>query len=733
MQPLFIQPNVELEKTAGEVDLPENPSQWPQEVLQELFKQVPYISDFQPHVTMEKVDSERGYGLGQVEIANKTEAQQGTDPSMLEAAGMRSVRIPVVIKENKLAPFDLLVNDTAKVLPLTESRLRQALFRPQAFDVTSQTPGDQSMIGMLYPPYRQNYGFGGGGVAMSAGMGKQSSVTDFEQMLLKELEDNDGGFRYVAGPKALTKKASITFRKTASLMSAVFNTFYKNDINEFFDKLASDQGLQAAYSQNAPAMVGPLGLLANHEPAGAEKTAEALAMRIKPTVVQLRRTHDGYLMKTASHVYWRPLEVKLGRRDVVQSFGEKVALATDESGQVTLTEGADAQEGPLDAEEPMPVNDSGLYKVVDETTGNELIGYVIPNLLDTDGHPLPLALFTNGSHSAVQPDILGVPAGDGSNMPTGVVSGAGAFFSHTDEGKLQATIPFELSGGSYTTPGEPATFMGQTFDGRPVEVSIQPNVQTVIQSPEGKVLIPDHWQWTPLGAADSVSLVGAEMPVEEAPEDWHEDAPEAVPEEMQDNSPNPPPYPEQQDEEKASHIWVRGDHDCFTFTGPAVDKLAQAEREMVGLDDAMFLLAALGVEQGYGVDKLAHSMNEPVKVVTKRNIKLASEQDAYAQRRARELHALVPYFRRDLMKEAASIPDPNTVDTVLSLGFVNPENIMTFVSYLPTIEDSQAKMCDLLLASRVGMSDVPSTALERAIRSTEEVIEGLKVLAFQGN
>ena len=84
------------------------------------------------------------------------------------------------------------------------------------------------------------------------------------------------------------------------------------------------------------------------------------------------------------------------------------------------------------------------------------------------------------------------------------------------------------------------------------------------------------------------------------------------------------------------------------------------------------------------------------------------------------------------MKEAALIPDPTAVDTVLSLGFINPENIMTFVSYLPTLEDSQAKMCDLLLAARVGLTDVSSTALERAIRSTEEAVEGLKVLAFQG-
>jgi hypothetical protein len=82
------------------------------------------------------------------------------------------------------------------------------------------------------------------------------------------------------------------------------------------------------------------------------------------------------------------------------------------------------------------------------------------------------------------------------------------------------------------------------------------------------------------------------------------------------------------------------------------------------------------------------------------------------------------------MKEAGVISDPTAVDTVLSLGFINPENVMTFVSFLPTIEESQLKLCDLLLASRVGMG-LSATALERAVRSTEEVIQGLKVLAFQ--
>jgi len=177
-QPLFFEPELEFEKVSSEAELPEDPNSWPQEILQELYKQVPYISDFQPHVQMERVDAERGYGFGHVEVMNQTEMQQGTDPAQAQAAGIRAVRIPIIIREGKLQPFDVLVTDSSGVRPLTEARLRQAIFRPQAFDVTARTPGDQSMIGQLYPPYRQNYGFGGGGVGMNMGMGKEGSALE---------------------------------------------------------------------------------------------------------------------------------------------------------------------------------------------------------------------------------------------------------------------------------------------------------------------------------------------------------------------------------------------------------------------------------------------------------------------------------------------------------------------------------------------------------------------------
>ena len=48
------------------------------------------------------------------------------------------------------------------------------------------------------------------------------------------------------------------------------------------------------------------------------------------------------------------------------------------------------------------------------------------------------------------------------------------------------------------------------------------------------------------------------------------------------------------------------------------------------------------------------------------------------------------------------------------------------------IEAVQQKLCELLVASRLGIPDVPVGALEKTVKSLEDVLEGLRVLAFSG-
>lgn len=737
-EPLFIEPDVYFEKVGAEVDLPEDPNTWPKEILDELYKQTPYISDFMPHVVMDKVDAERGYGLGHVEISNQSEAQRGTDPQMLAASGVRTVRVPIVIKNGKLSPFDILVNDASKIVPLTESRLRQALFRPQAFDATSQTPGDQSMIGQLYPPYRQNYGFGGGGIAVPAeGMGKAGSV--LEEFLIAELEKKDAGFRkakvaselvdtakeFVKHPKGSKKGLGVAalqdvqahLAKQSSILATILPTIGPDDLQHFWLKIASDRGLQAQLRKNAAGTKDALDKLAKHQPMSAEKTAAILLSLVRPTVVQIVKRADGYLVKAASHLYWRPFHSFVHRGELIDRFGEKIAREVDTAGAVTLAEGAE-QTAPEAGPDLQPVSRSGVYKVVAEG-GKELVGFVVPNLLDIDGQALPLSLFTNGSHATIQSEIFGEPSGDGENLPAGEPGGFGAFYTSSPDGGVQATLPMNLTAG-YTDVDQPKTLTGETYDGRPVEVSVQPNIQELTPMEEGKLLVPMTWRWVPLDGTEKVSLAGgeeaAQLPEEGPGADG--DAPHG---EMPTGG-GP----------KVSHVLVRSSGDTFSFSGPAVEKLAYAECEMLDLDDAMFLLVGLGVEQGYGTRKLAHATTgaRPELIKTGRDLVLAKDAEAEALAKAKAKFASLPNLRRDLLKEAAGLPDPTSVDTLLSLGFLNPENVTAFIASIPQIDQTQMRLCELLLAARLGLKNVPVMSLEKAIRAVEEVIQGLQVLAF---
>ena len=772
--PLFYPRDAYVEKTAGEVDLPDDPNQWAQQVLQELYKQVPYITDYQPHVEMQRTDAEQGYGLGHVAIQNQSEAPMDTPPEQLDAAGIRSVRIPFVIREKKLSPFDLLINDTGSIIPLTENRLRQSLFRPQAFDVTSRTPGDQSMIGQLYPPYRQNYGFGGGGIAMTAaggmGIGKVGSALEeylnpdrvgkTAAVLTQEGREHikpknfaipkgngpGGTGKYpihdetharaalsmvakhgTPGEKAkvdaavakkypgLAARSSVPAvrakaerKKEASILLAILPTLDVTDSDRVdfeLKKIASE--LYGRPSSASSRFITAVDLLLTR-PGETEKYA-AWEGLVRPNVVQIQKLAQGYLIKTANSKFWDPKVKTANRGDVVRTYGAQAALQADLTGCCTLASGLKKM-AQGSAEVPAPIEKPGMYKVVD-TGGAELIGFVTPSLVGTDGNDLSLAFFTNGSAYAAQQAILGVPAASGTpTLPEGPIGSNGLFYSLAEGGAVRMTVPMTLQDSS-TMEGQPRQYNGVSFSGEQISVSLQPNVVDITPVGQGKIIIPATWKWLPLDNAQQVQLMGAEQAM--GPE--------------QAASLNPA--------EKLSHVEVVTDGESFSLRGVPLTKIAADQRSWLSLDDTMFLLAGLGVDLGQAAVKLAEAaaFHKPTHLAVSRTIDRRDDLLSEAMSKAASVVDAVAGFKQPLfLKEAASFPDPQMVDTVLSLGFINPENIMTFVSYLPDIEDVQTKMCELLFAVRLGLSNVPQSALERSVRSTEEVIEGLKVLGFQG-
>lgn len=741
MKPLFLDSRrTYTAKTAAAlVTLSEDADTWPTEILSEVHKQIPYVSEYALNVHMDRVDAERGFGFGHVEVSSKTEVQPKPEAEAL--VGVQRVRIPLIVKDKMLLPLDTLVTSDAKMLPLTKERMSQAMFRPQLFDVTGVSSGDVSMVSQLYPPNRQTGGGMGGidgnmmpGGKMASGAPRHGDFMHmqdgdsfvsakftpemFRQFGVKpEGPHPDGPRHYELDGKALrtldrdprpskhasdelneeirrvlekkpaksaatnipnssvpkvtgnTVKKSLPQMKTGSLLEAIRYDVLAQDI------VTAAPHMVSLLTKNA-ASRSALQHIANFDLEGNRKVAAGIFGLIRADVAQL--TRDGaneYTVKSASRRCWAPMLEQVDRHQALQRFGEKIVLAADMSGSVTMAEGKDVPSD--DGSEAKVITEAGTYKVMD-LEGKEITGLVFPNLIDpTTGLSVPSTLFFNGSQAAYQSDIVGKKVGEVTSPATSTPAGFGAWAFSGDEGPVM-TLPVTVMGG---VPG--GEFVIQMADGSQAKYSPPPDAQFV-----------------PLQQSGMVALLSSEeaaQTVAKTASSWAE---------IRAVGPN--------------RVYLSGD---------AVEKMASVGYHSV--DSALFVLAGLGASPSISVEKIAESLglNAPSYLPVKEVVAAGSAADL-AMKTATEKLASRVVLRRDLWKEAEHIPDPMAVDTVLSLGFINQENTHKFIEHLPQLEATMNKLCELLIASRLGLQEISTDAIERTVRTLEEVISGLKVLAF---
>ena len=362
-EPLFLDQPLTFEgqeKLAGMLTrLGDNSDMWPQEIIQEAHKQLPYLGDFEANVIIDKVDEERGFAYGSIEVRPKSSM---TPEEEQQTSELKKVHIPVVIKEQMMSPLDVFLRGR-KFEHMTEARLRSALLRPEVFDTPRRKPFDVSLIQDLQPPYRDGWG-----------SGIKLSSAELEQLpILPQLHSRINE----AHKERIVKLAETDPSFSAALMNA-------------------HEGVRAAF-QSALQL----------EPTDHMKTAEFISDHLKPTVVQLRSLPTGnVLIKWATAEMYAPQSAEVPMSVAQDVYGEQdLRPIMEGDGSVTASPDA-AVKQTLEAEEIKNVDSFGLWQVQD-LQGNEMIGWVFPNLLSMELQPLPLMLFSNGSQYAVQDRIAG--------------------------------------------------------------------------------------------------------------------------------------------------------------------------------------------------------------------------------------------------------------------------------------------------------------------------------------
>lgn len=701
----------------------EQPENWPQELTSELLKQLPYLSDYNLNVNLDRVDPGRGFAFGYADVANKTERPEVEHGE----AGLPHIRVPLVVVERGVKPFATYM-DGERVLPLTEDRIRETLFNPSTFDISATPPRDPSLVEATMPPHRSGMGMGG---------------------------------EY--------KQASANL----SLLKLIAPTIREKDAEEFVEKVANDASLQAGFKRSG--MVQDLiEVFDKTKRASAEERLAYLADAIEPTTITLHKLPGGdFLVKSANVNALNPADMQgqvVPGAEAAQAIGPENAAAMQPGQTATLTS------QPIDLDEPYeskakPCEEFGQYKVMD-TMGNQLVGWVFPETLAWDGSfsRQALAVFSNGSAYAMQDSVAGVLIGKSADLPSEAQPVGEGVFYVTQGGNAICTQPVTVQSTMAGPDGNPKIIAHDAM-GQQLQISFVEGLSNPMRVSDIEYAFPKSWKFMRLnnqtqlqGGGMDTSMGGEPGAEQGAPSDAPPSAggpggapdagkvpaggdagggaPKAAkpagkkPEKKDEKKPAKKEAPtvevnvgEKAKKEKTSAVlWYNGGFNIAGGCG--LHKIAADHRYDMSPVDAEFMLGLLGVAGPIAKQKVAEARRQgSVKLAGLKTIRLLSERYADAEKTASALASIIPNLRRDLIKEAAVMEDKNTVDNLLALNFINPENLSTFVGYVPELEQTSERLAEMLLFSQLGMNQIPESAVERSMKTMEEVVAGLKAVA----
>lgn len=649
-------------KLAMEAKLSDNPDSWVEEVLQEAHKQHSFLGQHDASVVMREVDGEKAYGLGWLFVRTKSERLNTPAGQQLATEeGNVKIKIPIIIREGKLKPLDVFIDAQGRPQPLTDRRVRSALFRPNVFDSPGNPPAENMLLSPhLIPPDR----------AESQVLGRGAVSAD--------------------GVKLGSDRMP--------LLEAISSTITQEDKERMQAELNRDQVLACQLIDKHASLMQ---VISSAQPTPPGEIAETAFNMARPDVGVLSRIGDTYVLKTASHRFYAPKTVTADRIKMAQLVGDAAVRAADTSDSVMVTSDPVAAEGAADQSPPAQLaEDYGQYKVLD-SKGREHLGWVFP-ITDFEGIALPLRVFTSGSASAVQGEIAGVLQGKAIDPPNqDTLEGDGFFYRVTESGGVQAFMPGTVRA-TFSDKEGPATKF-ETIMGEMLTLRLVPDLKQPAALGDGVFGLPDTVRFCPL-KGEALALTS-----------------------------DPDLFVKPQDIEKEGSVRILGNGGCWTFDGPPVAAVPQDQRIMIDHDDAKLLAGALGMTEKVASDKLKlASLGRYCTFDNARPITMPGAYLREAMDGATKLASLLPK-KELLLKEAADIDDPMTVDKVLGLGFITPENMTTFVEYLPDFEEAVQKLAHLLVSARVGLPDIPEQSVMNAMKRLDETIVALRDLSFRSN
>ena len=381
----------------------------------------------------------------------------------------------------------------------------------------------------------------------------------------------------------------------------------------------------------------------------------------------------------------------------VDQNGEKM-LALPHGGEGVFLAGTDV-------EVPEDTKEFGHYFVKNKN-GVGIEGIVIPKVMDFEQKPVNLKIFIGKTMSTIQPAIWGVRLKNSRfKPPFGMpkVGQTGTFIFMDDKEHAVATIPVTIRSVS-TEGGCGVKLKAHDMLGRPYKLKIASfaGLQRICPSMDGEFTLPKEMRFVAMEGFGEVTNSAAAYLVKTAAFKLT-----GTPVKLA-----PTGY---------GFYSLRGVNKYATAAGWDHTNLREHQ--------AKFLLSCLGCPQEKIAQGLELTRYKGVAEFHGLNfLPLKSEKIAEMRPKATVAFKIASILRRNLIKEASYIDNSQTVDALLSLNFVNPENLAKFLGKIPHYKATISNLSSALLASRLGFSDIPEEACISSIENLTQVVDGLEKL-----
>ena len=166
--------------------------------------------------------------------------------------------------------------------------------------------------------------------------------------------------------------------------------------------------------------------------------------------------------------------------------------------------------------------------------------------------------------------------------------------------------------------------------------------------------------------------------------------------------------------------WIlKTDKDSYAFGGPTFTKYAELGHTLsdVSRADAKWYMVQTGVAPEE-MEKIADRKGKRHYFSSK--MSCPRPFSTYVEEWNEKIAEATQYFTDnalDMVKHASMMEDGLTVDTILSLKFLNKRNVMGFIQLIPEFEKSIMLLARLLISVRIGLESIPEAAVKEAMEN----------------